>query len=149
MTEARWKIVHARLVESLCTDGRGTNSPHAHIRWCRVVERCPEVQRRTDQEVADANGLPTGGVVGMGQARGGGQENNLIHTKAESALPHHNPRGSGANAASTGESRRPKGELEDSYPTRKATVWFSKSGGGGSAVPKIREDGVGQGHVYL
>jgi len=95
MTEARWKIVHARLVESLCTDGRGTNSPHAHIRWCRVVERCPEVQRRTDQEVADANGLPTGGVVGMGQARGGGQENNLIHTKAESALPHHNPRGSG------------------------------------------------------
>jgi len=53
--------------------------------------------------VADANALPTGGVVGGGQTRGGGQGNNAIHTKGERALPHHNKRGSGAKAVSTAE----------------------------------------------
>jgi len=90
--------------------------------------------------------------VGGGQARGGGQGINPIHTEGESALPHRNPRGSGAKADSTAETRRPNGELEDSAQGQST---FQRGGrksgspnhqrGGGSAVPKIREDGMGHG----
>jgi len=90
--------------------------------------------------VADANGLPSGGIVGGGQARGGGQGINPIYTEGEGALHQRNPRGSGGKAASTAESRRPKANWKILHMP--ATT---QRGGRMICVPRIREDGVGHG----
>jgi len=98
--------------------------------WLNSV-KILKVQRRSEQEVADANGLPTGGVVG------GAKLEVVVPSipKAKVLFPQGNPRGSGARTAST--TNRQGGGPKCGSP--------NQQGGRGSAVPKIWEDGMGRG----
>jgi len=83
------------------------------------------------------------------QALWEGAKLEVVHTEGECALPHRNPRGSGAKAASTAESRRSNGELEDSahgQPTIERGVSTRRRK---IVYPRFGKMAWGMGSVYL